>query len=191
MGNIKKGSKLEHSKAGSITSKQEVIGGIILFLIIILALAIFLFKDFNVVEEPALLVVLVEDKNLVEDRYNSLHDAIASGDVTACDSLGPAERIVCLQSISGVVGEDELSSQEVIDAAVESEDSSVCESISDPVEKVYCQAMSGQAPDTSSSLENNPAVANIIQQAFDTGDASLCNQIENPAQKQLCLNQVG
>ncbi len=185
----KKASNSKQTKEGKVTAREEAVGAIILFVIILVALFIFIFQE---VEEPVPDTRITPDEQVddVQQRYDDLSAAIQSGDVTNCEFFNTADRTICIQSIQGMYEtEDELGSQEVIDQAVQAGDPSLCDSIEDPVERIYCESKSGSTLSDQESTVEDSETDLIIQQAYETGDASLCNQITNPPKRQLCLSK--
>jgi len=187
--------KSDIKKAASKVKRKrfEEVGAIILGVIIVIGLLGLIIDKLyyeEVVEEP-------------KSSFESLKDAIESGDISACDQFNPVKKDVCRKTILGELGGDNppnLPKEEpIIEQARQLQDPSLCEDIDNVIQKDRCLIASGakEAPtveryyfdnETNQTLPTEyQIVEDITAEAAETGNSSLCGQITNPVKRQRCL----
>jgi|TARA_B100000315_G_C14564245_1_gene582096 hypothetical protein len=135
--NIKNNIKNSYKNVG--LKKKELLGIFVVLAIIVVIgfFSIFFEKTLDKKEEVV---------SIPKDGFDSLKEAIESGDVYTCEELTPAKADICRKRILGELGENAslqvLISQSIIEQADESGDSSLCDQINSPVEKQICLAES-------------------------------------------------
>ncbi|MBU0471240.1 MAG: hypothetical protein KKF65_01350 [Nanoarchaeota archaeon] len=184
-----------HEAASKVKRKRfEEIGAIVLGVIIIIGLiGLFVNKLGDkqpVVEEP-------------KSSYVLLSEAIASGDISACDQFNPVKKNLCQKSILGELGDNNPATpptyMSVIEQAIANNDSSLCENLS-VVQKDRCLILTGAKkaeepkivfdPVTNQTKTEQQVFKDTIAEAVELGDTAICDQISNPVERQFCYARL-
>jgi len=195
-----KKADVEEAASRVLRIKHEKVGAVILGVIIIAALVGLVADNFFKQEVPVEIVY-----ESPTGAFGSLQDAIAAGDVTACEQFNEIKKRLCILSIEGEIGEDNSQfipeTESTVLEAAEKKDPTLCEGLSG-VEKDRCLALSGGFEPETPELyyfdsETNETVPteyqltkDIIAEAVATGDESLCDQISSASQRRKCKVKV-
>jgi len=134
------------------------------------------------------------------DSHDVMLEAINSGNVTSCDSLGIAKRDICRRAILGT-SEKVLLPDDLIKLAAQYKDPIYCQNITSPAAKNLCLSEAGvnsgvptnsnPNSQTTSTTTRNQADEDAIKEASTSGDTSGCSTITDPVKRDLCYYEGG